>query len=95
MSLGEVQTEEGHTEDAVETYLQVLGLQLESVDEDPPDPFEVANAHVQASTVHIRRWFMMPVCARQQYRQYTGHRHCWVYYRYCHQYSGLQSCQGI
>lgn len=45
VSLGEVQTEEGHAQDAVETYLQVLALQNDSD--------EVANAHVLASIIHV------------------------------------------
>ena len=47
VSLGEVQTEEGHAQDAVETYLQVLALQ--KVEESD----EVANAHVQASIIDV------------------------------------------
>ncbi|CAM9520511.1 unnamed protein product, partial [Ectocarpus sp. 13 AM-2016] len=43
VSLGQVQTEEGYSDDAVETYLQVLSLQQDE------DPDEVADAHVQAS----------------------------------------------
>ncbi|CAM9888718.1 unnamed protein product [Ectocarpus sp. 6 AP-2014] len=45
VSLGQVQTEEGYSDDAVETYLQVLSLQQDE------DPDEVADAHVQASGV--------------------------------------------
>lgn len=45
VSLGQVQTEEGYSDDAVETYLQVLSLQ------EDEDPDEVADAHVQASGV--------------------------------------------
>lgn len=45
MSLGQVQTEEGYSSDAVETYLQVLALQ------EDEDPDEVADAHVQARGV--------------------------------------------
>ncbi len=41
MSLGQVQTEEGYSDDAVETYLQILSLQ------EDEDPDEVADAHVQ------------------------------------------------
>lgn len=41
VSLGQVQTEEGYSDDAVETYLRVLSLQEEE------DPDEVADAHVQ------------------------------------------------
>lgn len=44
-SLGQVQTDEGYADDAVETYLQVLSLQ------EAADPDEVADAHVQASVV--------------------------------------------
>lgn len=40
-----MQTEEGHAQDAVETYLQVLALQNDSD--------EVANAHVLASIIHV------------------------------------------
>lgn len=47
MSLGQVQTEEGYSSDAVETYLQVLLLQ------EDEDPDEVADAHVQASGVYV------------------------------------------
>lgn len=45
VSLGQVQTEEGYSDDAVETYLQVLSLQQDE------DPDEVADAHVQVSGV--------------------------------------------
>lgn len=38
-----MQTEEGYSDDAVQTYLQVLSLQ------EDEDPDEVADAHVQAS----------------------------------------------
>lgn len=41
VSLGQVQTEEGYSDDAVDTYLQVLSLQ------EDEDPDEVADAHVQ------------------------------------------------
>lgn len=47
VSLGQVQTEEGYSDDAVETYLQVLSLQQDE------DPDEVADAHVQASGVRL------------------------------------------
>ncbi|CAM9436145.1 unnamed protein product, partial [Hapterophycus canaliculatus] len=40
-SLGQVQTEEGYADEAVDTYLQVLSLQ------EAEDPDEVADAHVQ------------------------------------------------
>lgn len=43
VSLGQVQTEEGYSSDAVETYLRVLALQ------EDEDSDEVADAHVQAS----------------------------------------------
>ena len=42
-----MQTEEGHAQDAVATYLQVLALQ--KVKESD----EAANAHVQASIIHV------------------------------------------
>lgn len=41
VSLGQVQTEEGYSDDAVNTYLQILGLQ------EDEDPDEVADAHFQ------------------------------------------------
>lgn len=47
VSLGQVQTDEGRPEDAVETYLQVLRLQ------EHEDADEVAEAHLQAR--HVRR----------------------------------------
>eukprot|EP00903_Cladosiphon_okamuranus_P019910 g18299.t1 len=43
LSLGQVQTEEGYSSDAVETYLKVLSLQ------EDEDPDEVADAHVQVA----------------------------------------------
>ncbi|CAM9188023.1 unnamed protein product [Scytosiphon promiscuus] len=46
-SLGQVQTEEGFADEAVETYLQVLSLQ------EAEDPDEIADAHVQASLVAL------------------------------------------
>lgn len=49
VSLGELQTEEGHAQDAVETYLQVLGLREKDQSDEQPD--EVADAHVQASII--------------------------------------------
>lgn len=42
-----MQTEEGHSHDAVETYLQILELQ------EDEDPYEVADAHFQASDVRL------------------------------------------
>lgn len=45
-----MQTEEGHPEDAVETYLRVLELQ------EDEDPYDVADAHVQASTLFTRAY---------------------------------------
>lgn len=56
MSLGQVQTEEGYSDHAVDTYLQILSLQ------EDEEPDEVADAHVQvkrervvALGVHVRR----------------------------------------
>lgn len=49
VSLGQVQTEEGHPHDAVDTYLQVLRLQ------EHEDPDEVADAHFQVRpNVHCK-----------------------------------------
>lgn len=45
-----MQTEEGYSDDAVETYLQVLALQ------EDEDPDEVADAHVQASVYKTFRF---------------------------------------
>lgn len=49
MRLGQVQTEEGHPHDAVDTYLQVLRLQ------EHEDPDEVADAHFQVCGIVHRR----------------------------------------